>query len=294
MYVDDSDATGNSILGNSIYDNDGLGIDLDPIGLTVNDPLDVDTGANNRQNFPLIVTAVPGSVSVVGELNSVPLSQFRIEFFHNDACDQTGFGEGKTFIGFVEVETDAEGNAPFAANFTSAPTAGFVTSTATHQSTGDTSEFSNCVAILSPATPTPTPSPEPSETPEPTLTATPSVTATPSGTDAPTDTATPTATAAPEGLLWGDVDCSGGVDPVDALKLLRHDAGLSVAQGPDCPPIGDPVDVGDGEELWGDIDCSDGVHPVDALKVLRFDAGLVVQRPAGCPDPGETVAVSSA
>ncbi|MEX0682057.1 MAG: hypothetical protein WD472_01190, partial [Dehalococcoidia bacterium] len=42
---------------------------------------------------------------------------------------------------------------------------------------------------------------------------------------------------------WGDVDCSGEVNPVDSLKLLRFDAGLPVAQEPDCPPIGDTVSV---------------------------------------------------
>lgn len=37
---------------------------------------------------------------------------------------------------------------------------------------------------------------------------------------------------------WGDVDCSGDVTPVDSLKILRYDAGLSVAQEDECPAIG--------------------------------------------------------
>lgn len=36
----------------------------------------------------------------------------------------------------------------------------------------------------------------------------------------------------------GDVNCSGGVDPVDALGLLRFDAGLSVSMPTGCPAIG--------------------------------------------------------
>jgi hypothetical protein len=40
---------------------------------------------------------------------------------------------------------------------------------------------------------------------------------------------------------WGDVDCTGTVDPVDGLKLLRFDAGLSVQQEEGCPDIGDEV-----------------------------------------------------
>ena len=29
---------------------------------------------------------------------------------------------------------------------------------------------------------------------------------------------------------WGDNNCAGGANPADSLKLLRFDAGLSVAQ----------------------------------------------------------------
>ena len=46
-----------------------------------------------------------------------------------------------------------------------------------------------------------------------------------------------------EERTWGDIDCSGVVDAVDGLKLLRHDSGLSVAQGPDCPEVGTAVSV---------------------------------------------------
>ena len=42
---------------------------------------------------------------------------------------------------------------------------------------------------------------------------------------------------------WGDIDCSEVVDPVDALKLLRYDAGLDVARPPDCPDPGEAVAI---------------------------------------------------
>ena len=42
---------------------------------------------------------------------------------------------------------------------------------------------------------------------------------------------------------WGDVDCSGAVDPIDSLKLLRSDAGLSVTQADGCPEIGSTVQI---------------------------------------------------
>lgn len=41
-----------------------------------------------------------------------------------------------------------------------------------------------------------------------------------------------------EGIIQGDVDCRDGVTPVDSLKVLRHDAGLSVSQDEPCPDVG--------------------------------------------------------
>jgi hypothetical protein len=49
----DDPTTGNAILGNAIYANGALCIDLGTdSGITKNDPLDEDTGANILQNFP--------------------------------------------------------------------------------------------------------------------------------------------------------------------------------------------------------------------------------------------------
>ncbi len=45
--------TGNAILGNSIFSNGELGIDLGADGVTPNDVGDGDSGANNLQNFPV-------------------------------------------------------------------------------------------------------------------------------------------------------------------------------------------------------------------------------------------------
>ncbi len=42
---------------------------------------------------------------------------------------------------------------------------------------------------------------------------------------------------------WGNVDCRDGVMPVDALKVLRHDAGLSVSQEEGCPEMGSEVTI---------------------------------------------------
>jgi hypothetical protein len=38
--------------------------------------------------------------------------------------------------------------------------------------------------------------------------------------------------------MQGDVDCSGVIDAVDALKILRHNVGFTVAQVEACRDIG--------------------------------------------------------
>src|SRR5205085_1110190 len=52
-----STAKADSILGNSIFNNAKLGIDLGNDGVTANDTTDGDTGANLVQNFPVITSA---------------------------------------------------------------------------------------------------------------------------------------------------------------------------------------------------------------------------------------------
>ncbi|MGH7261676.1 MAG: beta strand repeat-containing protein, partial [Nitrospiraceae bacterium] len=144
-------AFGVQILGNSIHSNIGLGIDLEGAsGVTANDALDIDTGANNLQNYPVLTSAQIVSstqVNLVGSLNSTANSQFRIEFFSNTAQDGTGFGEGQTYLGFVNVTTDGSGNAIFNTTLAATVSAGnFISATATKSDVTfttftDTSEF---------------------------------------------------------------------------------------------------------------------------------------------------------
>jgi hypothetical protein len=141
--------TGNSIRGNSIFSNNGLGIDLGRNGVTPNDPCDADSGANNLQNYPALksVTNTSGSVNITGTLNSTANTAFRLEFFRNDAIDPSGFGEGQVFLGSVDVTTDASCSATFNVNLPSAVIAQRVTATATDP-TGNTSEFSAAIGQL--------------------------------------------------------------------------------------------------------------------------------------------------
>jgi len=133
-----SSGTGNSILGNSLFSNGDLGIDLGLDGVTANDTDDLDLGANDQQNFPEL-NVVGGFV--VASLNSTPDKAFRLEFFSNTSCDPSGHGEGGQFLESFDVITDAEGNATIG----TALSGSFITATATEPD-GSTSEFSACAS----------------------------------------------------------------------------------------------------------------------------------------------------
>lgn len=141
----------NPILGNAIYSNSGLGINLSLDLVTPNDAGDADSGANNLQNFPVITAAQPGSTRVIGTLNSTANTVFRIEFFNSPLADSTGNGEGQFFVGAINVMTDGGGNALFDQTFApDSPLNSYISATATNLTTLDTSEFSNAKQVLNP------------------------------------------------------------------------------------------------------------------------------------------------
>ena len=135
----------NTISANRIYSNGSLGIDLAPAGVTPNDRRDGDVGANGLQNFPDLKSAVSSGASgtIHGILDSVPSSSFRVEIFGSPSCDPSGYGEGQSFLGAVDVATNNAGIAPFAIGVSFAP-GDFLTATAT-DANGNTSEFSGCL-----------------------------------------------------------------------------------------------------------------------------------------------------
>lgn len=148
--------TVHTIAANLIEGNGGLGIDLGANGVTNNDSGDSDSGANGLQNFPVIgtVAASVTNIQVTGTLNSAANTTYRLEFFNSDACDTSGYGEGRWLLDAVDVTTNASGTATFDQTFPLVVDSGsFVTMTATDPS-GNTSEFSACAeAILYVATP---------------------------------------------------------------------------------------------------------------------------------------------
>jgi parallel beta-helix repeat protein len=149
-------ATGNRVSGNSVFSNGGLGIDLGRDGVTPNDvgvpgetPPDLDSGANNLQNFPVLTDASTSTAGTIvdGTLSSTGSTTFTLEFFASSTCDPSGLGEGKTFLGSNSVTTAEEGGVSF--RFSTTTPIGdtdFVTATATDPS-GNTSEFSGCKQV---------------------------------------------------------------------------------------------------------------------------------------------------
>ncbi|HEY5118326.1 MAG TPA: right-handed parallel beta-helix repeat-containing protein, partial [Anaerolineales bacterium] len=154
--------TGNRVTQNHIHDNGILGIAIDEPNVIPNDPLDADTGANGRQNFPTVESAfISGDNAVVmGTMQGAANTHYQIEMFANDACDPSGYGEGQRFMVDTTATTDGTGSAEFhggvsVSSFLLTPGM-FITATATDPN-GSTSGFSQCVLVTEAPTPTPAP-----------------------------------------------------------------------------------------------------------------------------------------
>ncbi|HEX2060067.1 MAG TPA: right-handed parallel beta-helix repeat-containing protein, partial [Thermoanaerobaculia bacterium] len=142
----------NTWAANSIFDNGGLGIDIEIDGVTANDPMDPDEGANALQNFPTPTKALttPSASHIEGTINTTPSTAVALHFYSSPAADPSGFGEGQTYLGTTNVTTDASGDAAFVFSGPALTAGHFVTATATTAS--GTSEFSEAIAV----TPAPT------------------------------------------------------------------------------------------------------------------------------------------
>ncbi|HET7271453.1 MAG TPA: right-handed parallel beta-helix repeat-containing protein [Rubrobacter sp.] len=159
--------TGHDIGPNSIFSNDGLGIDIvdnansglgpNGDGPNTNDggtANDADTGPNDLQNFPTITSAKTSSstdaTTIDAFLDTVPSTQYLIRFYSNPQDT----GEGKTFIGDTTVTTNANGT--FSVNdfvtTKTVPVGQSITATATKSlAPRNTSEFSGEPRSVRPA-----------------------------------------------------------------------------------------------------------------------------------------------
>jgi uncharacterized repeat protein (TIGR01451 family) len=121
---------GNSILGNSIFENRPRGIAYSTLVV----------------NPPVLTSAT--ATSVAGTLNGPANTAFRLELFATPPVPgSTATPQGKTFLGTADVTTDGAGNASFTINPPGRVPAGqSLTVTATNPA-GSTSEFSATVTI---------------------------------------------------------------------------------------------------------------------------------------------------
>ena len=140
------DGTGNSIRGNSIYDNAQLGIDLFkfidiPPGVTDNDSGDLDGGANELMNFPVISSATYNNatriLTVTGTLDTISPDDDFVDVYATNVVDASLNGEGRQWLG----QADPNGAGAWTMTSTGVPVYGYVSATAT-DSSGNTSEFS--------------------------------------------------------------------------------------------------------------------------------------------------------
>lgn len=144
--ISNNNADGNTISENSIYDNAMLGIDLGINGVTANDVGDLDAGANQEVNFPLIAQAVycAGYTAISGTvmIDTNP-ALATVEVF-KAIPDPSGFGEGAVFVGAAT--PDAFGSWSLAVAF-QLRAADAVTATTT-DTNGNTSEFNPIFTVV--------------------------------------------------------------------------------------------------------------------------------------------------
>ncbi|MFN2138173.1 MAG: Ig-like domain-containing protein [Candidatus Promineifilaceae bacterium] len=139
------DGTGNQFLGNNIHTNADKEIDLGGDGSTANDPQDEDTGANDLQNFPDLLTASENG-DIYGLLNSNPNGLYTLQFFASPSCNSQQLTPLAIVSGGNTVGTDSDGNATIDVNVGPLAYHAGIYSTATDID-GNTSELSPCIHV---------------------------------------------------------------------------------------------------------------------------------------------------
>ncbi|MGH7137660.1 MAG: Calx-beta domain-containing protein, partial [Pirellulales bacterium] len=141
---------GNTVRGNDIFDNGGLGLITN-----INGALSTyaeDRGVTLTQPVPVLNSAVfdlQGTV-VSGSLTGTPFTRYEIDFFANDAVNPTGFGDGQTYLQSISVLVDDTGSVQFQIPLDDAvPIGQWITATATPDTPdGNTSMFSQPAPVI--------------------------------------------------------------------------------------------------------------------------------------------------
>ena len=100
-----------AVMQNSIYNNQGIGIDIGyNNNHNSNDPNDSDSGPNDMLNSPGYTQIVEdGGNTEVDFSIDVPAGNYRIEFFSNTVAGTSGIGEGETYLGHTNITSDGNG-----------------------------------------------------------------------------------------------------------------------------------------------------------------------------------------
>jgi len=142
----------NLISGNSIFNNNELGIDLGTFGVTAN--MDCESGvaanaANAGQNYPTLASIYSGTgTRIRGTMDAKIGNAYKLQFFASPAGNASGYGEGQVFLG----QTNLTLGGSCSTNFTfylpaTVPPGWVVTATAT-DANNNTSEFSAWVPAV--------------------------------------------------------------------------------------------------------------------------------------------------
>src|SRR5262249_56200922 len=98
------------------------------------------------ENFPDRTPLVPvGARSIPGTHDRTASMPFTVEVFSTAACPD-GNGQGETFLGTLQVTTDASGHASFSLPLMDPLAAGLILTATATAPDGSTSEFSSCTA----------------------------------------------------------------------------------------------------------------------------------------------------
>ena len=146
-------AINNQISGNSIFNNNALGIDLGNQGVNAN--VDCESGvsataANLLQNYPILSNSVSSSLGTLirGSFDSAAGKVYSIEFFASTNGDATGYGEGQLFLGQTNLTLGTACSTNFSVLMPFNIRPGWVLTATATDANNNTSEFSNWITNL--------------------------------------------------------------------------------------------------------------------------------------------------
>jgi hypothetical protein len=136
------------VRGNTFRGNGGMAIEVGPTGLNANDFNDLDAGANDLMNYPVIAEALPypATTRVTGMLDAGVFQTRQLDFYASAAPGSPG----GVFLGTATVTANADGVATFDVTLPTAVPVGMYES-ATSSNAYATSEFAPAIAARRPA-----------------------------------------------------------------------------------------------------------------------------------------------